>query len=163
VIVGCTGHQGLVGWTRSAVAAEIAVFLAGLSTPVQQCSVVGVCSLAGGADQIFAHSVLAAGGGLHAIMPTEQPRPSFASPAEFDAFTALLAQVDRRTDLHFPEPSEEAYMAAGKAVVDAADVLIAVWDGKPARGHGGTADVVAYAQALGREVVVVWPPGASRS
>jgi hypothetical protein len=43
------------------------------------------------------------------------------------------------------------------------DVLVAVWDGQPAADRGGTAAVVAQAQALALPVVVVWPDGAARS
>lgn len=64
--------------------------------------------------------------------------------------------------LPFSEPSEEAFYAAGKAVVDACDWLIAVWDGEPARGLGGSADVVAYARNRGKVVHVIWHEGLSR-
>ncbi|GAB2826863.1 hypothetical protein GCM10027073_64840 [Streptomyces chlorus] len=40
--------------------------------------------------------------------------------------------------------------------------LLAVWDGKPARGFGGTADVVSYAERSGTPVRVLWPEGATR-
>lgn len=40
--------------------------------------------------------------------------------------------------------------------------LIAVWDGQPAAGFGGTADVVAYARNHDIVVTVVWPDGAER-
>lgn len=43
-----------------------------------------------------------------------------------------------------------------------ADQLIVVWDGQPARGYGGTADVVAYADRVGVPVRIVWPEGATR-
>lgn len=33
-------------------------------------------------------------------------------------------------------------MAAGQEVMNAADVVIAGWDGRPAAGLGGTADAV---------------------
>jgi hypothetical protein len=39
---------------------------------------------------------------------------------------------------------------------------LAIWDGRPARGYGGTADVVAEAQREGLPVVVLWPEGAQR-
>jgi hypothetical protein len=42
------------------------------------------------------------------------------------------------------------------------DQLWAVWDGQPARGYGGTADVVAAAHGNGLPVQVIWPPGAHR-
>jgi len=39
---------------------------------------------------------------------------------------------------------------------------VAVWDGKPARGVGGTADIVSYARQKGVPVAVLWPDGAAR-
>jgi hypothetical protein len=40
--------------------------------------------------------------------------------------------------------------------------MMAVWDGHPADGRGGTGDVVERARALGLPVTVVWPAGAAR-
>jgi hypothetical protein len=48
-------------------------------------------------------------------------------------------------------------------VVDPSDVLVAVWDGEPARRLGGTADVVAYARERGVPAIVIWPEGATRA
>ncbi len=48
------------------------------------------------------------------------------------------------------------------SVINEADELYAVWDGKPARGYGGTADVVAYARDHDTTVQVIWPAGAER-
>ena len=53
-------------------------------------------------------------------------------------------------------------MDASRAMLDRADRLIAVWDGKPARGYGGTADVGALARDLDIPVTVIWPSGARR-
>jgi hypothetical protein len=53
-------------------------------------------------------------------------------------------------------------MAASEFMIDHADELYAVWDGQPARGHGGTADVVTYARQRGVSVRVIWPEGAER-
>jgi hypothetical protein len=47
-------------------------------------------------------------------------------------------------------------------MLDRAEHLFAVWDGKPARGYGGTADVVAEARQRAIPVTVIWPDGASR-
>src|SRR5262249_50729788 len=60
------------------------------------------------------------------------------------------------------ESTENAHMEASKVMLDHADRLFAVWDGKPARGYGGTADVVAEARDGGIPVTVIWPEGASR-
>jgi hypothetical protein len=50
---------------------------------------------------------------------------------------------------------EEAYERAGHEVVARCDVLIALWDGAPPRGRGGTAAIVEHARALGRRVEVI--------
>ncbi len=40
--------------------------------------------------------------------------------------------------------------------------LVAVWDGAPSDGTGGTGDVVLAARERGLPVTVVWPDGAVR-
>ena len=44
-------------------------------------------------------------------------------------------------------------MPVGKKVVDACEILIAIWDGKPSRGNGGTAEIVNYALEQGRTIL----------
>ena len=53
-------------------------------------------------------------------------------------------------------------MQASNVMLDTADRLFAVWDSKPARAYGGTADVVAEAQKRGIPVTGIWPEGAAR-
>jgi hypothetical protein len=55
-----------------------------------------------------------------------------------------------------------AHMAGSEILVDLAEELFAVWDGEPAWGYGGTADVVSYAERNGVPVRVLWPEGATR-
>ncbi len=40
----------------------------------------------------------------------------------------------------------------GHYVLDNCDVLIAIWDGEPSRGQGGTAEIVEKARAMGRKL-----------
>jgi hypothetical protein len=47
-------------------------------------------------------------------------------------------------------------------MVDRRDLLIAVWDGQPARGHGGTADVVQAAKDHRIPIQIIWPQNATR-
>jgi hypothetical protein len=56
----------------------------------------------------------------------------------------------------------EARTGAAMAMLDAAEHLVAVWDGGPAGIAGGTADVVEAAKDRGLPVTVVWPEGAER-
>lgn len=156
--IGCTGHQRLSPATRRDVAAAIADALA---TEADD-DLTGLTSLAEGADQVFALLVLAAGGRLHAVIPSQGYEQSFASTLARETYMALLGLVSGNTTLPFPAPAEDAYLAAGHAVADGCDILIAVWDGQGAAGKGGTGDIVAYARERGIEVLVIWPDGASR-
>jgi hypothetical protein len=154
--IAISGHRRLPGLTADLVETAIRGTLAEAAP-----SVTGISCLADGADQIFARAVTDLGGGLEAVIPADQYRdglPADSHP-EYDRLLAKAAAVRR---LPFAEPTSESYMAASKLMIDAADELIAVWDGQPARGYGGTADVVAYAREHGKPVHVIWPPGAQR-
>ena len=61
------------------------------------------------------------------------------------------------TVLEKRQSKQESYLEASKKVVDAADLLLAVWDGKPAKGLGGTADIVRYARQELKQVIHVDP------
>jgi hypothetical protein len=117
----------------------------------------------GWSGQIFAHVLLASGGRLHAVIPCQGYIETFDDQATRQEFQRLLSAADEVTVLPFSEPCEEAFMAARRAVADGCELLLAVWDGQPAAGLGGTADVVAYATDRGRSVEIVWPEGSSRS
>jgi hypothetical protein len=123
----------------------------------------GLCSLAVGADQIFAHVLLASGGHLHVIIPCRDYASTFGDEAAKREFECLLSTAHEVTELPFAEPSEEAFMAAGRTVADWCDQLFAVWDSQPAAGLGGTADVVSHAADDGKSVEIIWPDGSSRS
>jgi hypothetical protein len=158
MIIGCTGHQGLSRSTQTAVRSALSKMLAHHDSG----SVVGLTSLAAGADQLFARAVLAAGGRLHVVIPSAKYETTFVSAGKRTEYEDLLRAAESRIELDYPQPTEEAFMAGGRTVVDGCDVLLAVWDGKPAVGFGGTADVVAYARQTGKPIEVVWPVGAHR-
>lgn len=157
VRIGFTGHQALSRGTAAVIREALDGLLGAADTGV------GICSLAAGADQIFAEAVLAGGHKLEAIIPSAGYRTTFDDPDDLDRYDRLLAACSAVTELPHPTPDEDAFFAAGRTVADRSDRLIAVWDGQPAAGRGGTADVVAYARALGRPIDVVWPAGSSRS
>ena len=48
-----------------------------------------------------------------------------------------------------------AYEAAAYTVVDQSDVVIAIWDGGPSGGRGGTTDTVEGAAREGRPLIVI--------
>ena len=121
-------------------------------------------SLAEGADRLVAEEILRLPGSeLEAVLPLtadnyEQDFASFESKAEF---RSLLRRA-RRTivmkavgDVRVAVNRDEAYEAAGRYVADHCDLLIAVWDGRPSRGRGGTAEIVAYARRKGVPLAIV--------
>lgn len=107
---------------------------------------VGLSCLAKGTDQIYARLLKELGIPLEAIVPCRNIESSFHDPLELKNFQELLMTARYCTTMPFSEPSEQAYFAAGRHLVDRSEMLIAVWDGQPARGLGGTADVVKYAR-----------------
>jgi hypothetical protein len=154
--IAVSGHRGLPGPTADLVGGAIRGVLAEAGPDVT-----GISCLADGADLIFARAVTELGGSLEAIIPAGRYRdglPADSRP-EYDRLLAKAAVVRR---LPFTESTSESHMAASKLMIDAADELYAVWDGQPARGYGGTADVVAYARERGKPVHVIWPSGAQR-
>ncbi len=154
--VGFTGHQSLSPATQELLSGEIAGALRALD------AVVGLTSLAVGSDQLFASAVLQTGGVVRAVIPCSGYEDTFGTPEALDRYKTLLAAASDVEILPYAKPSEEAFWAAGRRIVEECQLLLAVWDGKPAAGLGGSGDVVDYARRIGRNVHVIWPPGASR-
>lgn len=120
-------------------------------------------SLARGADRIVAKAVLertvtGERPRLNAVLPLEPDdyRTDFTTLDDRQNFDSLLAldpdfAVVKSAGAALLNVSDEksvrdaAYFAAGKRVVDQSNFMIAVWNGRPGLGLGGTADAVHYA------------------
>jgi hypothetical protein len=156
-VIGISGHRVLPPHTErlveEALHDEVARHADG--------ELVGVSALAEGADTLFANAVLDAGGSLVAVVPARGYRASL-SEAHRPVFDALLARAVRVIALDHEDCTDDAYMEGGLRVLDESDLLVAVWDGEPARGLGGTAQVVDAAEERDLPVTVIWPTGAVR-
>ena len=155
--IGLTGHQDIPPQALEYVTRGINRLLDNLKGDL-----VAVSSLAAGADQLFASIVLERGGSLQLIIPCRRYEKTFPHPEDLTNFRTLLERAVSVETLSFDEPSEEAYLAAGCRVVDLSDVLLAIWDGQPARGKGGTGDIVEYARSRATRLEIVWPKGITR-
>lgn len=155
--LGVTGHQGLAPDVVSYATPVIERLVVSLGHPLRV-----VSSLAGGADQLVARIAVARGAELEVIVPADDYLSTFDA-ATVGEYESLLASAHDVTRLDFRVASEEAFFAAGAEVIARSDRLVALWDGKPARGLGGTADVVGLARDAGIHVDVIWPPGAIRT
>jgi len=61
-------------------------------------------------------------------------------------FGDLVDMAKEKKNGEMSEARKKQYALGGAFIVERADELIAVWDGKKARGTGGTADVVSWCQ-----------------
>jgi hypothetical protein len=114
-------------------------------------------SLAEGADRIVARRVLMReAASLVAVlpMPRRQYVADFLTPESLDEFSKLVEAADDIVELPLQETRARCYEQAGLYLLGHCEVLIAVWDGLPSRGRGGTGDIVASAAA--RHVPVLW-------
>jgi hypothetical protein len=153
--IGVTGHRSIPGSILPGVRTEMRRHLSGAALEALTC-------LAAGADQLFADIALDGGVPVTAVIPGMDYEAHLDDEAARAGYRRILRACANRVELP-PEPThEEAYFAAGRWIVDHCDRLIAVWDGRPARGLGGTGDVVAYARRTGVPVTVLWEPDVRR-
>lgn len=155
--LGITGHRGLSVDVEQQVRD-------GLRQVIERHTadeLVTVSCLADGPDSWFAEAVLDHGGRIDAVIPADEYRAGLP-PEHHATYDALLRRASEVHRTGLRESTSEAHQAASEIMVGLVDRLVAVWDGKPARGYGGTADAVGYARRTGVPVEVVWPKGASR-
>lgn len=113
-------------------------------------------ALAEGADRYVAQAALARGWALEAPLPFSIKRyeRDFADKASVKEFRALM-RAARKVEPH-PEndgDDDAGYGGVGAAIAARCDLLLAVWNGAPSKGPGGTADVIARALAGGAPVL----------
>jgi len=151
--IGITGHQRLGDettwqWVRGALAEAVA------RSPRP---FAGLSSLAVGADQLLASIVLDQGGTLEVVVPFPDYRSRFADEQDAKRYDALLSRASLVEVMPAQASDQQAYLAAGKRIVDLSDEMFAVWDGQPAADVGGTGDIVRYARDVGRTLTVFDP------
>lgn len=113
-------------------------------------------ALATGADQIAATSAHQKNYRVRALLPfaPDEYAHDFATRTENRDFLEQLSAADEFFALPGNRNLEEhAYVLVGKAIIAAADILIAVWDGGEGNGPGGTAHVVDLAIRAGVPVL----------
>ncbi|MBQ0855593.1 hypothetical protein J8N05_46380 (plasmid) [Streptomyces sp. BH-SS-21] len=153
--IGVTGH-------RAIPVAALPSVRSGIRRQLSDGGVRAISSLAAGADQLFADIALDSGIPVTAVIPGMDHEAHLDDDAARSVYRRILSSCADRVDLPLEPTHEQAYFAAGRWIVDHCDLLVAVWDGRPARGLGGTGDVVAYAHRQGVPVAIMWPRGIER-
>ncbi len=123
-----------------------------------------ISPIADGADQIAAEVALELGWELRAVLPFDRKhyRASLANHGARERFDALLERAGCVLELPGDRKRElDAYVMTGRATVAHCDILIAIWDGLPPRGSGGTGEVALAAITHGTAVIHL-PPDPKR-
>ena len=136
---------------------SVGLITAAVDTPI---ALTVVTPLAEGADRLVAREVLATPSSRIEVVlpfPKDEYKESFSSDESRCEFDNLF-KLDRRPIVISQSARGncdrgKAYSAIGRYVVDHCDVLIAVWDGEPAHGIGGTGEIVNYAIRKQRPVI----------
>ena len=115
-------------------------------------------ALAEGADRLVADRVLSRpGASLVVVLPLVADDYASDFPNTIDEFDRLLGKA-ARIEVCGPDAGgtrESAYERAGLMIVESCDALIALWDGGPSGGRGGTAEIVDAARRAGRLTIVI--------
>ena len=156
-VVGVTGHTNLTDRSVKLVRHE---FINALHPHAHD--LVGLTCLARGTDQVFAEAVLELGGALEVIIPANDYFTGISDPVSRERCEAYLDAAASTVTMPYETSGPPAYLTASQYLIDRCDLLLAVWDGAPATGSGGTADAVAYARERKRPIVVIWPEDAQR-
>jgi hypothetical protein len=154
-VVGFSGHRHIADPARAAAAIAGALGVLRQEAPGEW---IGLSSVATGSDQVFVEQILNLGMSWHAILPL--PRAEFKKDfgaADWDRVEQLLTRAGHLQVINENGSREDAYLDCGMETVNGSDVLIALWNREPARGKGGTADVVDYAKSIGRPVLILDP------
>jgi hypothetical protein len=159
VVIGVTGHRKL-GSAPS--------FANDLKTAIERISQVMprfkktllqftiLSPLAEGADRMVVREILRIPNSvLEVILPFEKDDyvKDFKTTKSKAEFEELLSHAKSIKVLPYKDNRNEAYAQVGLYVVDHCDVLIALWNGLPAAGRGGTQEVVKYAKEIKRPLI----------
>jgi hypothetical protein len=149
--IGFTGHRKLGDEPR--LRAAILQFLQEWKAKTPGI-VYGVSSVASGGDLLFAESCLELGFAVRILLPL--PKEQFRE--DFDAASWQRAEriLDRAMSVEVfggSDTREESYYECGIETVQQSQLLLALWDGEPSRGLGGTADIFDFAKNQNRPVV----------
>lgn len=160
--IGVTGHRFLAGTAEGNAFGKLAAALDQVSDALSHAFPIAVPAappqtwqvispLAEGADQLVAQHFLDRGASL--LVPLPLPIPvyleDFRSPESRAAFSALLERAAEVVQLPPTATREEAYLQVGLYVLAHSHVLVALWDGRPEQGSGGTGEIVQLARQVG--------------
>jgi hypothetical protein len=152
--VGVVGHRSLKA--PSLVRRQVVDALRATVDESSPRPIAVLSSLAAGADQLFAEAALEQPRTTLAVvlpLSVAEYAAEFHDPAALVSFQQLLARAERVVECGDAPTRAAAYEQAARYIVDASDVLFALWDGHPSNKQGGTAASIAYARRRGHQAI----------
>jgi 8-oxo-dGTP pyrophosphatase MutT (NUDIX family) len=110
-------------------------------------------ALAKGADQLFVQIGLDLGIPVEIVIPCAEYETIFTTDAERNEYKRLLSLCQHVHYLPAQACSDDAFLAAGRWIVDHSNLVILAWNGLPPRGRGGTGDIASYARFVKRPFI----------
>jgi hypothetical protein len=148
--IGVTGHRVLSNPDKIKAGIDLVLLKIHDSFPDQKWIIYS--PLAQGADCMVAERILEQDQ-AELVVPLPLPASEYSLDFTNHYMRQIFEHLMQRANqiiLMPPQSSRtEAYLAAGKYVLEHCDVLIAIWDGKAAHGIGGTGDIVRLAREKG--------------
>ena len=148
-ILGFTGHRKLSdpAHLRHLIRDFLARYKASSAT------VCGVSSLAEGGDLLFAESCIEMGIPLQVLLPFS--REMFRADFDSETWAHVESVLRNAIDVEVTDNGgnrEECYYECGIETVQRSQTMLALWDGEPSRGLGGTGEIVQFARSMGKPV-----------
>jgi len=113
----------------------------------------GISSAAAGGDQLFAESCLELNIPLRILLP--RPAEQFRADFEEASWQRTVRIMEKAISVEVTgrhEARNEQYYDCGIQTVAESQLLVALWDGQPSRGIGGTQEIVSYARKTGHPI-----------
>lgn len=151
--VGFSGHRALLdeALCRSAILKVLSELKADWAEGIS-----GISSLAAGGDLLFAEACFELGIPLRVVMPMQPDQfKSDFDPADWSRVENALKKSACFEVVDGGSPPPECYYECGLEMVHHCGLLIALWNGLPARGTGGTAEMVRYCEELGHPILCI--------
>lgn len=140
-LLGFAGHRSLAdpSGAKSALLAEIRRLNAELSGEL-----IGISSAAAGSDLLFLETCHELGLKTIVLLPFSQARfkEDFEDPAEWDRARKLIESAWWSEIVPGNEEAPGAYHRVSRELLEMADLMFFLWDGKPSGGPGGTGETV---------------------
>jgi hypothetical protein len=144
-VIGFSGHRNVSAPQETAQG--IATLLDSIES--KYAPIAAMSSIARGSDLLFVQEVVKRKIPLLLVLPFPISRfQQDFEPAEWNSAVNFIASAVQVEIVNIFSSDEEAYMETGSRIADRADLMMTAWNGEPAKGLGGTGDVVGYARAL---------------